>query len=140
MIGEHTSLTTPTPSEPSWQCIFHLLHLNFESEYKMFGTDGGVGLKVRDWLKQAGQKAETKEDLMDAVQKILQWIQIHEDPLFTDAFRALLIEWVTARSMHTEEWARYNFNHLTCFDIETTSPSEGAHSGLKMDNQVSTKI
>ncbi len=119
------------------RCVFHLLNLNFESEYKAHNQDGDVGKKVRDWLKQAGQKAETKDDLMDAVQKILQWIQIHEHPLFTEAARAQLIEWVTARSMHTEEWARYNFNHLTCFDIETTSPAEGAHSGLKMDNQVS---
>ena len=123
------------------RCIFHLLHLNFESEYKMFATDGGVGVKVRDWLKQAGQRAETKEELIHAVEKIVHWIQSHsDDRFFTDAARELLKDWVVSRSMHTDDWARYNFNHLTCFDIETTSPSEGAHAALKMDNQVSGVI
>ena len=123
------------------RCIFHLLHLNFESEYKMFATDGGVGVKVRDWLKHAGQRAETKEALIHAIEKIVQWIQSHgDDRLFTSVARELLKDWVVSRSMHTDDWARYNFNHLTCFDIETTSPSEGAHAGLKMDNQVSGVI
>lgn len=121
------------------RCIFHLLHLNFESQYKYFNCDGGVGVKVRDWLKKAGQNAERKEDAMRAIQEILQWIRKEEDPLFLESARELLLEWVTARSMHTDEWARYSFKHLTCFDIETTSPSEGAHSGLKMDTQVHSK-
>jgi hypothetical protein len=38
--------------------------------------------------------------------------------------------------MHTDEWCRYAFNHLQCFDIETTSPAEGAHYGLKSDSEV----
>ena len=50
------------------RCIFHLLHLNFESQYTMFNSDGGVGVKVRDWLKKAGQNAERKEDAMRAIQ------------------------------------------------------------------------
>jgi hypothetical protein len=121
------------------RCIFHLLHLNFESQYKMFNCDGGVGVKVRDWLKRAGQNAERKEDAMRAIEQILQWIRKEEGPAFSESARELLLEWVTARSMHTDEWARYSFKHLTCFDIETTSPSEGAHSGLKMDTQVHSK-
>jgi hypothetical protein len=28
------------------RCIFHLLHLNFESDYPQFTSDGGVGLQV----------------------------------------------------------------------------------------------
>jgi hypothetical protein len=121
------------------RCIFHLLHLNFESQYKMFNSDGGVGVKVRDWLKKAGQNAERKEDAMRAIQEILQWIRKEEGPQFSESARELLLEWVTARLMHIDEWARYSFNHLTSFDIETTSPSEGAHSGLKMDTQVHSK-
>jgi len=54
------------------RCIFHLLHLNFETDYRNFSTDGGVGYKVRDWLKQAGQRALTKEHLLFAIDKNLK--------------------------------------------------------------------
>jgi hypothetical protein len=67
-----------------------------------------------------------------------QVVRIHQQnsELFPNSARESLVEWVTDRSMHVEEWARYNFKHLTCFDIETTSPAEGAHHGLKSDNEV----
>jgi hypothetical protein len=111
--------------------------LNFERDYKHFTCDGGVGLKCRDWLKLAGQKCKTKEDMLDAGHKILTFIREHiDDGNFTNIARENLIEWVTASLMHTDQWCRYAFNHLQCFDIETTSPAEGAHYGLKSDSEV----
>lgn len=118
------------------RCIFHLLHLNFEKEYANFKTDGGVGIKVRDWLKQAARRALTKAQLLSAIDKILEWVQTVTNDLFTDAARECLLEWVRARSRHTQDWARYPFNSCRSFDYETTSPAEGAHSGLKMSNEV----
>jgi hypothetical protein len=64
------------------RCIFHLLHLNFESEYKRFGTDGGVGVKVRDWLKQAEQRATTS--LHSTIEEMLD--QQYEDLLIACQF------------------------------------------------------
>ena len=119
------------------RCIFHLLHLNFERDYTHFTCDGGVGSKCRDWLKLAGQKCKTKEDMHDAGHKILTFIREHKDDgNFTNIARENLVAWVTARLMHTDQWCRYAFNHLQCFDIETTSPAEGAHYGLKSDSEV----
>ncbi len=118
------------------RCIFHLLHLNFETEYRNFATDGGVGCKVRDWLKHAAQRALTKEQLLSAIQKILEYVEGVETALFTNSARECLLEWVRARSRHIADWARYTFNHCRNFDCETTSPAEGAHSGLKMSSEV----
>ena len=118
------------------RCIFHLLHLNFETEYRNFATDGGVGYKVRDWLKHAAQRALTKEQLLSAIQKILEYVEGVDTDLFTNSARECLLEWVRARSRHIADWARYTFNHCRNFDCETTSPAEGAHSGLKMSSEV----
>jgi hypothetical protein len=118
------------------RCIFHLLHLNFEKEYANFKTDGGVGIKVRDWLKQAARRSLTKAQLLSAIDKILEWVQTVANDFFTDAARECLLEWVRARSRHIQDWARYPFNSCRSFDYETTSPAEGAHSGLKMSNEV----
>ena len=119
------------------RCIFHMFHLNFEKDYPMFGSDGGVGKKCRDWLKLAGKKCQTKDALLNAGAKIENWIRSHAvDGNFTDIAREKLLAWVSARLMHTDHWARYAFNHLQCFDIETTSPAEGAHYGLKSDSEV----
>jgi len=119
------------------RCTFHLLHLNFEKDYTFFTCDGGVGLKCRDWLKLAGKKCKSKEQMLDAGQKILTFIREHvDDGNFTNIARERLLSWVTARLMHTEQWCRYAFNHLQCFDIETTSPAEGAHQGLKSDPEI----
>ncbi len=112
------------------------LHLNFESEYRNFATDGGVGYKLRDWLKQAAQRALTKEHLLSAIQKTLEYVEGVETDLFTNSARECLLEWVRARSRHIADWARYTFNHCRNFDCETTSPAEGAHSGLKMSSEV----
>jgi hypothetical protein len=73
---------------------------------------------------------------MHATEKIIQWIQEQPTDKFTNAGRELLMDWVNARKMHMDEWARYNFNDLTCFDIETTSPAEGSHHGIKSDPDV----
>lgn len=62
--------------------------------------------------------------------------QHKDDGNFTNIARERLLAWVTARLMHTDDWCRYAFNHLQCFDIETTSPAEGAHYGLKSDSEV----
>jgi hypothetical protein len=119
------------------RCIFHLLHLNFEKDYPQFTCDGGVGLKCRDWLKMAGHKCKNKEEMLDAGQKIRTFIRDHDDAgNFTNIARERLLAWVTARLMHTDQWCRYAFNHLQCFDVETTSPAEGAHHGLKSDAEV----
>jgi hypothetical protein len=121
------------------RCIFHLLHLNFETEYRNFASDGGVGYKDRDWLKQAAQRALTKEQLLSAIQKILEYVEGVETDLFTNSARKCLLEWVRSRSRHIGDWARYTFNHCRNFDIwlgYTTSTAEGAHSGLKMSNEV----
>ena len=61
---------------------------------------------------------------------------MHSDGNFTDVAREKLVNWVSARMMHTDLWCRYAFRHLHCSDVETTSPSEGAHHGLKSDIQV----
>jgi hypothetical protein len=119
------------------RCIFHLLHLNFEKDYPHFTCDGGVGLKCRDWLKTAGRRCKSKEDMLDAGHKILTFIRQHKDDgNFRNIARERLLAWVTARLMHTDDWCRYAFNHLQCFDIETTSPAEGLHYGLKSDSEV----
>lgn len=126
-----------TPEVLCRRCIFHLLHLNFEKDYTFFTCDGGVGLKCRDWLKLAGKKCKSKEQMLDAGQKILTFIREHvDDGNFTNIARERLLSWVTARLMHTEQLCRYAFNHLQCFDIETTSPAEGAHQGLKSDPEI----
>ena len=56
------------------RCIFHLLHLNFESEYPQFTCDGGVGIRCRDWLKFAGKKCQTKQEMMQAGSDIIKCI------------------------------------------------------------------
>lgn len=118
------------------RCIFHLLHLNFESDYPQFTSDGGVGLQVRDWMKLAGQKCQTKDEMLEAGENVLAYIRSKESPEFSNFAREKLIQWVTARLMQTDLWCRYNFRNLQCFDIETTSPSEGSHAALKSDSQV----
>jgi hypothetical protein len=126
-----------TPQVLCRRCTFHLLNLNFEKYYTFFTCDGGVGLKCRDWLKLAGKKCKTKEEMLDAGEKIITFIREHaDDGNFTNIARERLLQWVQARLMHTEQWCRYAFNHLQCFDIETTSPAEGAHQGLKSDPQI----
>ena len=70
------------------------------------------------------------------IEKILKWVETVATDSFTDAARECLLEWVRARSRNTENWARYTFNSCRSFDYETTSPAEGAHSGLKMSNEV----
>jgi hypothetical protein len=118
------------------RCIFHLLHLNFESDYPQFTSDGGVGLQVRDWMKLAGQKCQTKDEMLEAGEKVLAYIRAKESQEFSNFAREKLIQWVTARLMQADLWCRYNFRNLQCFDIETTSPSEGSHAALKSDSQV----
>ena len=119
------------------RCIFHMFRLNFEKDYPFFACDGGVGGKCRDWLKLAGRKCQTKDALLNAGAQIENWIRGHaDDGNFTAIAREKLLVWVSARLMHTHHWARYAFNHLQCFDIETTSPAEGAHYGLKSDSEV----
>jgi hypothetical protein len=119
------------------RCIFHLLHLNFESEYPQFTCDGGVGIRCRDWLKFAGKKCQTKQEMMQAGSDIIKYIrELKSDGNFTDVAREKLVNWVSGRMMHTDLWCRYAFRHLHCSDVETTSPSEGAHHGLKSDIQV----
>ncbi len=114
-----------------------MFHLNFEKDYPFFACDGGVGVKCRDWLKLAGKKCQTKDALLNAGARIENYIRGHAvDGNFTDIAREKLLAWVSARLMHTDTWARYAFGHLQCFDIETTSPAEGAHYGLKSDSEV----
>ena len=109
------------------RCIFHLLHLNFETEYRNFATDGGVGYKVRDWLKQAAQRALTKEQLLSAIQKILEYVEGVDTALFTNSARECLLEWVRARSRHIADWARYCCafvkSHVTVCVSESTHQS-----------------
>ena len=121
------------------RCIFHLFNLNFEKDYPQHTSDEGVGMQVRDWIKQAGQKCQTKSEMMDAGEKLITYIREKKATGgFTENARETLINWVTARLMQSDLWCRYNFRHLQCFDIETTSPSEGSHSALKSDPLVNS--